>query len=68
MLKFNLQSNFKPVGDQPEAIAELIKGIEENERLIRSLLGATGTGKTFSMAHVIQTLQRPVLLWHITKL
>lgn len=61
MLKFNLQSDFSPAGDQPQAIAELIKGIEANER-DQVLLGATGTGKTFTMAHVIQTLQRPALI------
>lgn len=59
--KFQLLSDFSPAGDQPQAIAELIQGFKgkENEQV---LLGATGTGKTFSMANVIQELNKPTLI------
>src|SRR5206468_360849 len=53
--------DFKPAGDQPEAIADLIAGLERQER-DRVLLGVTGSGKTFTMAHVIQHFQRPTLI------
>jgi excinuclease ABC subunit B len=56
-----LVSPFEPAGDQPEAIAELIKGLEASER-DQVLLGVTGSGKTFTIAHVIQSLQRPALV------
>ena len=49
---FKLVSKFKPSGDQPEAIKELVKGIKEGKKE-QVLLGATGTGKTFTMANVI---------------
>lgn len=58
---FKLVSDYKPAGDQPEAIAELLAGIERGER-DQVLLGVTGSGKTFTMAHVIQKLQRPTLV------
>lgn len=58
---FKLVAPFKPTGDQPAAIAKLIKGIEDGERH-QTLLGATGTGKTFTMANVIQSIQRPTLV------
>lgn len=58
---FKLVSDYKPAGDQPEAIAELMAGIERGER-DQVLLGVTGSGKTFTMAHVIQKLQRPTLV------
>ena len=54
-------SDFQPAGDQPRAIAELVEGLERGER-DQVLLGVTGSGKTFTMAHVIQTLQRPTLI------
>ena len=58
---FRLQSDFKPSGDQPEAIKALVNGI--NEGLAdQVLLGVTGSGKTFTMAHVIQELQRPAII------
>ena len=60
-VKFDLQSTFKPSGDQPEAINELIKGIIEKER-DQVLLGVTGSGKTFTMAHVINSLKKPSLI------
>ncbi|MBI1272531.1 MAG: excinuclease ABC subunit UvrB [Alphaproteobacteria bacterium] len=59
--KFALQSDYTPAGDQPEAIAELCKGIEAGER-DQVLLGVTGSGKTFTVAHVIQRLQRPSII------
>jgi excinuclease ABC subunit B len=58
---FRIQSDFAPAGDQPEAIAELIGGLKGGER-DQVLLGVTGSGKTFTMAHVIQELQRPALI------
>ncbi|TVY09389.1 excinuclease ABC subunit UvrB [Paenibacillus cremeus] len=59
--KFQLISEFTPQGDQPAAIAELVKGIQEGKKH-QTLLGATGTGKTFTAAHVIAQLNRPTLL------
>jgi excinuclease ABC subunit B len=56
-----LTSDFAPAGDQPQAIAELIGGLKEGAR-DQVLLGVTGSGKTFTMAHVIDTLQRPSLI------
>jgi excinuclease ABC subunit B len=58
---FNMQSAFQPAGDQPVAIAELVKGISENER-DQVLLGVTGSGKTFTMAKIIEETQRPALI------
>ena len=59
--KFALKSNFIPTGDQPSAIKELISGINNNEK-DQVLLGVTGSGKTFTMAQVINSLNRPSLL------
>ena len=61
MPEFQLQSEFQPAGDQPAAIAALVKGIHEG-RKEQVLLGVTGSGKTFTMANVIQQLQRPALV------
>ena len=61
MSSFDLQSPFKPTGDQPEAIAKLVAGVEAGER-IQTLLGVTGSGKTFTMANVIQQTGRPTLI------
>src|SRR6478752_783060 len=58
---FKIVSDYKPAGDQPQAIVELIAGLERQER-DQVLLGVTGSGKTFTMAHVIQHLQRPILI------
>ena len=58
---FDLTSEFKPAGDQPTAIAELINGIQTGER-DQVLLGVTGSGKTFTAAHVIQQIKRPTLI------
>lgn len=59
--KFEIISNFKPTGDQPEAIAKLVDGINSGKRL-QVLLGATGTGKTFTIANVIEKVQKPTLV------
>src|SRR3954454_13673351 len=58
---FQLVTNFKPQGDQPQAIKKLVKGIEEKKKE-QVLLGATGTGKTFTMANIIQSVQKPTLI------
>jgi excinuclease ABC subunit B len=58
---FKIVSGFEPAGDQPQAISELIAGLEREERDL-VLLGVTGSGKTFTMAHVIQHMQRPTLI------
>jgi len=58
---FQLSSEFKPAGDQPQAIDELCEGLARGER-DQVLLGVTGSGKTFTMAHVIQRLQRPAIV------
>src|ERR1700745_1894628 len=57
---FNIQSDFQPAGDQPQAITELCEGIGTGERE-QVLLGVTGSGKTFTMAHVIERIQRPAI-------
>lgn len=59
--KFHLVSEFEPAGDQPKAIEALSRGIRENKRT-QVLLGVTGSGKTFTMANVIQQIQRPTLV------
>ena len=61
MNKFELVSEYKPTGDQPQAIESLCQGIEDGERLV-VLMGITGSGKTFTMANVIERLQRPTLV------
>ncbi|MBM3617568.1 MAG: excinuclease ABC subunit UvrB [Alphaproteobacteria bacterium] len=58
---FDLISEFSPAGDQPTAIAQLVAGLEEDKKN-QVLLGVTGSGKTFTMAHVINTLQRPAII------
>ena len=61
MSLFNLQSPFEPQGDQPSAIAQLTESLQANNRF-QTLLGATGTGKTFSIANVITNVQKPTLV------
>ncbi|HUE17100.1 MAG TPA: DEAD/DEAH box helicase family protein, partial [Planctomycetaceae bacterium] len=61
MPKFELVSQFEPAGDQPQAIASLVRGIHEGKRN-QVLLGVTGSGKTFTMANVIAQIQRPTLV------
>ena len=58
---FELTSPFQPTGDQPQAIAELVNGFQAGNRF-ETLLGVTGSGKTFTMANVIQALQKPTLV------
>lgn len=58
---FKLHSDYKPGGDQPGAISSLLKGLKQGYHL-QTLLGATGTGKTFTMANVIQDVQKPTLV------
>ncbi|MBL0913211.1 MAG: excinuclease ABC subunit UvrB [Bacteroidia bacterium] len=60
-MKFELQSPYKPTGDQPGAIKQMVAGVQRGERF-QTLLGATGTGKTFSIANVIEEVQRPTLV------
>ena len=60
-MRFQLNSEYKPAGDQPQAIEQLTKGILEGEKY-QALLGVTGSGKTFTMANVIQNVQRPTLV------
>ena len=61
MPRFDLSSTYEPRGDQPSAIAELSEGLARGDRF-QTLLGATGTGKTFSIAHVIAEYGRPTLV------
>jgi len=61
ILKFNIQSEFKPTGDQPSAIEQLVGGIDAGERY-QTLLGVTGSGKTFTVANVLQEVQKPTLV------
>lgn len=60
-MKFELHSTFQPTGDQPQAIEQLVKGINSNEKA-QCLLGVTGSGKTFTMANVIAQTQRPTII------
>ena len=61
MDRFILHSEYEPTGDQPEAIAELVQGFREGNQC-QTLLGVTGSGKTFTMANVIQQLNKPTLI------
>lgn len=60
-MKFKLKARFKPTGDQPQAIKELVEGLESGKRH-QTLLGVTGSGKTFTMANVIEKIQKPTLI------
>lgn len=60
-MKFEIQSNYKPTGDQPQAIKQLSTGIENNDTY-QTLVGVTGSGKTFTVANVIQEVQKPTLV------
>ena len=60
-MKFQINSDFKPTGDQPEAIRQLVKGLESRDRF-QTLMGVTGSGKTFTVANVIEKVQRPTLV------
>jgi len=58
---FKLHSEYQPTGDQPQAIADLVKGFKEGNQF-QTLLGVTGSGKTFTMANVIEALNKPTLV------
>ena len=60
-MKFQIESEFSPTGDQPQAIKQLVNGISSNEKY-QTLLGVTGSGKTFTVANVIEEVQRPTLV------
>jgi excinuclease ABC subunit B len=60
-MKFKLASDYEPRGDQPEAISQLVRGLTDGERH-QVLLGVTGSGKTFTMAKVIEHLNRPTIV------
>ena len=59
--RFELVSLYKPTGDQPAAIAKILKGVKEGKK-VQVILGATGTGKTFTDANIIAALNRPTLV------
>ncbi|MDP3444688.1 MAG: DEAD/DEAH box helicase family protein, partial [Ignavibacteria bacterium] len=60
-MDFKLKSDFKPTGDQPEAIRQLVEGIQRGDKA-QTLLGVTGSGKTFTIANVLSQVQRPALI------
>lgn len=66
MNHFELVSEYQPTGDQPQAIAELVKGFQEGNQC-ETLLGVTGSGKTFTMANVIQQMNKPTLIIALTR-
>ena len=66
MGEFEVVSDFKPTGDQPEAIKQLVRGIERGQRC-QTLLGVTGSGKTFTIANVIAKVQKPTLIFSHNK-
>jgi excinuclease ABC subunit B len=61
MPRFQLVTDFRPTGDQPAAIAQLIEGVERGDKF-QTLLGATGTGKTFTVANIVEQTQKPTLV------
>src|SRR5687768_2505859 len=61
MPPFKISSEFSPSGDQPDAIEQLVEGVQAGEKQV-TLLGATGTGKTFTVAHLVERVQRPTLV------
>lgn len=61
MKRFRLQAPFEPAGDQPQALEKLVRGVEEGRRA-QTLLGITGSGKTFTMASIVEAVQRPALI------
>ena len=60
-MDFKLHSEYKPTGDQPEAIKQLVEGFKKGNQF-QTLLGVTGSGKTFTMANVIEQLNKPAFL------
>ena len=61
MAEFTIDSTYKPKGDQPNAIDALVKGVRNMEKY-QTLLGVTGSGKTFTIANVIESVQKPTLI------
>ena len=61
-MDFKLVAQYTPTGDQPEAIAQMVKAVEEDDKRGTTLLGVTGSGKTFTVANVIERLNRPTLV------
>ena len=61
MDRFELVSDYQPMGDQPEAIAKLVEGVRRGDR-DQTLLGVTGSGKTFTMANIIKEVNKPTLV------
>ena len=61
MQPFKIQSDYKPAGDQPQAIDKLVQGLDSNPSS-QTLLGVTGSGKTFTIANVIERVQKPTLV------
>ena len=66
MVDFELTAEFQPTGDQPEAIKQLVDGIKRND-FAQTLLGVTGSGKTFTIANVIQEVKKPTLIFSHNK-
>ena len=60
-MEFRLHAPYEPTGDQPRAIEELVQGFEEGNQF-ETLVGVTGSGKTFTMANIIQHVQKPTLI------
>ncbi|MFM1835735.1 MAG: hypothetical protein RJA04_422, partial [Bacteroidota bacterium] len=60
-MEFKIASSYQPTGDQPNAIRELVEGLQKEERA-QTLLGVTGSGKTFTIANVIKEVNRPTLI------
>ena len=60
-MKFKIKSEFSPTGDQPTAINQLVEGLDAHEKY-QTLLGVTGSGKTFTVANVIERVQKPTLV------
>ena len=60
-MSFKLHSEYQPIGDQPQAIAKLVEGFRKGNQF-QTLLGVTGSGKTFTMANIIQALNKPTLV------
>ena len=65
-MPFKLTSEFEPTGDQPRAIEQLVEGLDRADRA-QTLLGVTGSGKTFTIANVIQEVQKPTLIFSHNK-
>src|SRR5665647_581899 len=61
MVEFKIHSNFKPTGDQPFAIESIVDGLNRREKF-QTLMGVTGSGKTFTMANIIENVQKPTLV------